>query len=840
VLELRSALRSLRRSPTFAAAAILMLALGIGANVAVFSLLDALMLRPLPVEHPQELVLVAPEELTSYREYELLRDRLPAFSALAVSFPVDRSNLMVNGPTGSPSSQPEPGTLCIGLVSANYFSTLGVKTAIGRTFLPDEDVSGGGHPVTIISHAYWTRRFQQSPDVLSRTVRLNGVTYAIVGVAAKGFTGELVGTATSIWVPFSMASQVMPEIPGGARRLPARIIGRLRSDMTIEQARAASDPVIRRGIAELGGANTTESMKHLAEMPLPLESLERGYSQRRDALRQPLTILMIGVALLLMVGCANLASLMLSRGAERRAEMALRRAIGANRSRLIRQLLFESSLIALPGCALALPVAIWAANAVALMAAVTPAGLGFQNASVLLEPRLDLRTAGMATALGILAALLSGIVPAIAESATAPLDALNAGSARLAGGGWRSRPTKLLVAVQIALSLMLLIGAGLFLRTLENLRSQPLGFEPDRLLLVWAVPGQTGRQDTALGALWDTIVERLHSVPGVVHVGASNYPVLHGFQFEPGDTGTVQLRVEGEPEKPTTLESARSFITPHFFAALGVPLNAGREFTDRDDATAPSVVIINEAAARFYFGRSDPIGRRVYFWWRAAPFEVVGVVNDFARGTPRDAGQPEFVTFFPYRDRESVGGGLSRLRTMVIAVRTQGDPAALADRIRGELRDIDPELPIIHVSTADDQLADVLAQDRLLASVSSFFGAAAVMLACMGVFAVLSYGVARRTAEIGVRMAVGATRADVIRLIVSESIAPLAGGVLLGVLLALAASRLVAARLYQVAPNDPATIGGAIAIIATVALLAAYLPARRASSIPPMFALRSE
>ena len=475
------------------------------------------------------------------------------------------------------------------------------------------------------------------------------------------------------------------------------------------------------------------------------------------------------------------------------------------------------------------------------MAATAPVSLAGQSGAVQLDARLDVATFAVTTLLCVLASIVCGILPAWSSASVAPSAALNAGSIRMTHGGWRFGPTQVLVTAQIALSIVLLIGSGLLLRTVTNLRSQRLGFERGNLLFVWTVPGQTGRQDTAIADLWRTLQERIAGLPGVTLVGASNQGILNGSLFVPGRTG-VSYTVDGEPPKPTGNLGTRSFITPGFFKTLGVDLVAGRDFTERDTETNPPVVIINEAMARFDFGDRSPIGRIVRFTGtKNIPVEVIGVVRDYVRSNPRGAPQDEFNTYHPYQDREALNRGQqSRLRSMMIAVRTAGDPVGLAEPIRREIRAIDAEIPILHINTALEQLDDVLAQDRLLAMLSTFFGLSAVLLASVGVFGVLSYGVARRTSEIGVRMAMGATRVGVLGMILRETLRPVAIGIGVGIPLAVAAGRLIGSRLFLVGPSDPATIALAAALVICVAALAGYLPALRASRIEPMAALRGE
>jgi predicted permease len=833
--------RMLRRSPGFTAVAVLSLALGIGANTAIFSILDALAFRTLPIAEPDRLVLLDTDQSIGLTRFARLREHLTGFSNVSAVWTIDRSNIIIGtGAADGRATQTDAGQARIGLASADYFSTMGVTLASGRTFTAEEERTE--RPVAVMSDAYWRRHFGRPPDVAGRSFRLNGETYDIVGVAPSGFTGEWVGVPTDVWVPFSLASRVMPEVPGGPQRFPRRVLARLEPGVTIDQAEASTRVLYRRILAEEAGAKVTpEELDQIARTRLDLQSLARGYSPQRRSFAQPLAILAVGVAVLLLIACANLANLLLARSAGRQREIAVRLAIGAGRSRLVRQMLTESMVLSAAGGVLGVLLALWAKKILMVMVAAAPVVLGGSGTGLSLELSFDIRALAFTIGVCVLAVLLFGTVPAFSSARIPLAGSLTSSSARLVAGA-RFGPSTLLVIAQIALSLLLLIGAGLFGRTLANLRAEDLGFERQHELLVWTVPGQTGRQDLALAGLWHTVRERLSAVPGVVSAAATNQAMLRGVDLEPGGSVSEPMRVEGEPAKPVAAVGFRSFITPGFFGTLGVPIVAGRDFTERDTETAPRVAIINEAMARFYFGDRSAVGRLVRFPWPTpAPVEIVGVAADYAKGTPRGAKRPEFATYFPYRDPEALNkGAQSRLRVMLVVIRTTGDPLAVADRVRAELRAIDPELPVLRINTTEQHVEDVLAQDRLVAVLSSVFGVIAVSMACLGLFGLISYRVARRTGEIGVRLALGATRRGILRMILAESSRLVVAGLGIGLICAFFLARLIATRLYGIGASDPLTVTAAMMLLVAVAAVAALIPARRAAGVDPLTALRSE
>ncbi len=836
--DLRYGLRALRKNPGFTAVATITLALGIGANTAIFTVIDALMLKRLPVRSPERLIRFeghyvnfvngVSDPRTSptfpHSTFEKFRALTQVFSDVSGGAEIDRSNVTINGPGGGLDG----GQVVVGMASGNYFSNLGVRAALGRTFTPDDDRVPGGHPVAVISYSYWERRFARAADVVGRTLTLSGVTYDIIGVAPKGFRGDWVGKPMDLWVPFMMASQVMPEVPGGPSRFPARVIGRLKPEVTREQAQAAAQVLHQQILLQEAGPNPSpERLKHIASWRVELAPAATGYSPQRQSFGQPLAILMIVVGLLLLIACANVANLLLARASARRREMAVRLALGAGRWRVIRQLLTESALLAASGGALGLLFAWWGTNALAASVRSGPVMSVLVSTTTDLDLRPDGRVFAFTAILCLGAAILFGLAPALRSSKVSLASALTGRGARTDRAGGRFGPGRALVIAQVALSLLLLVGAGLFARTLSNLKAQDLGFDQEHTLLVWMAPVQTGRHGSALAELCQTVKERLSSLPGALSASVSMGGVLDGRE---GGLPSEQITIQNQSPRPGLLAHVVS-VSPGFFKTVGMPLLQGRDFTEQDNETSPRVAVINETMARFFFGDQNPIGRR--FGGRpGGETEIVGVVKDAKTGAPRDN---RGVIYDPYRQNQRT----LRLNWSV-AVRAAGDPTSLTADVRQELRNIDPALPVLRINTIKQQLDDVLFQERLIAALSSLFGLLAVLLASLGLYGVVSYTVARRTNEIGIRLALGATPAGALRMILKESLALALAGVAIGIPMTLAATRLISSRLFGVGPADTLTIAAAAALLLAVAAMAALLPARRAAQVDPMAALRSE
>ncbi len=704
--DARYALRMLRRSPAVSAVVIGSLAIGIGANTVAFSLRDSLLARTLPVPRPSELVNVRalwpgsrPRSETPTWEFNGLRDGSASLMILAAVAVFDQSNVTLNSPDGTTL---DGGRSRVAIVSGNYFEMLQIPAATGRVLTPDDDRVRGGHPVAVLSGAYWRSRLAASPDVLGRTVTINRTPFTIVGVMPHGFTGDWIGRPVDVWVPTMMQGAVMIEAPDALIRPNdywLRQVGRLNPGVTRAGADAAMQPLYQRVMREGAAIASTVPLDSIAQQRLELVPGSRGFSPVRDALTR-FTLTLAGVAaLVLLTVSANVAGILLARSVSRQRELALRLAIGANRARLARQLVVEGLVLASIGGLLGTLLAAWCTRALATALATAPVQMFWASSSwQSYDVALSWRGLALTTGLSILAGTVCGLVPLLRARSKSFSPAL---SLRGDGGGVGSRllVSRLLVVAQIALALVILAAASLLARSLGSLREQPLGFDRDNLVLVWTQPSSTGRQGQALRDLWREATARIASLPGVAAAGAWNSQVLGGGMATPG-RAVEHIHVDGQPARLSPLPGGRTFVTPGIFTALGVPLLAGREFTDRDTETSPPVGIINETMARVYFEGENPVGRHVRFGSSTAPLvEIVGVVRDFEAGTPRGVGQRRMQTFFPYR--ASAGG---QLVIMCVAIRTLGDPAPLMTRVRETLRSVDPSLAVLEVNTVDQQL----------------------------------------------------------------------------------------------------------------------------------------
>jgi len=836
--DMRYAARMLARTPAFTAVAVLSLALGIGANTAIFSVVDALMLRSLAVHQPEHLVLLTNSSgnYVQYSMFEKLRDAAASTADLSAIIRTDRYNVGVGAAAGG-SSQVDGGPVRVALVSGNYFSTLGTATAMGRTLAPADDRPSGA-PVAVVSDDYWSRRFGKGADILGRTLTFGDTVYDIVGVAPRGFLGEWIGRPADVWIPIVRQPQIMIELPvGGLQNAPAVVIGRLNTDLARTQAvlQTAFERDMR---AQLGPSPTAPQLRQIAAAQIALASGARGLSPQRESFGRSLTMLMTAVGLVLVVACANIANLLLARSESRRREMAVRLAVGASRARLVRQVLTESVLLALLGGLVGVLVAQWATAALASFVRSGPVTGAAVVLSMDLDVHPDVRVLVFTAALCVVTGILFGLAPAFRGSRVSLSPALltrGPGADPFASRG-RLSLGKALVVVQVAVSLVLVVGAGLLVRTLRNLTLQELGFDRQHLVFVWALPGQTGGRGAGAAEFWRAAMDRVAMLPGVVSVSASNQGVLNGSDLSNLGSGPG-LRIDGEAQAPTGLPGLRSFIAPGFFKTMGIPLVAGRDFTEEDVATSPRGVIISQAMARHYFGNRDPVGRRIWFPEdTSAATAVIGVAGDFLVGGPRETARRPGYTYFSYRDREAP----RRLRTMTMAVRTAGDPMASADAIRRGLQGPPLQLPVLKIDTVGEQLSDILVQERMVTSLSTAFGSVSLLLACFGLYGVISYTVARRTNEIGIRMALGATRSGMVRAFMTESLALVVLGIVAGTVATIAVTRLIASRLFGVGAADPVTMAIGIMLVILAAALAAALPARRAARVDPMVALRFE
>src|SRR5262245_13487072 len=825
VHDLRFALRTLLKTPAFTLVVILTLALGIGANTAIFSLTDQLLLRLLPVKDPQQLVVLdgpgAFQGRTfnngtfSYPTYRDFRDRTSVFSGVIARFPAPLT-MMTDGRAERVSGE---------LVTGNYFDVLGVGAQLGRTLTPSDDMTPGAHPVAVLSHNYWMRRFAGDPSVLNRSITLNGSPMTIVGVAPPGFYGIVVGENPDVMVPVMMKAQMTPTWDDLQNRRSRwlTVMGRIKPGLSREQAEAAMNVVYRQINEEEITLNPTASKSfhdRFVARHLFLREGAKGQSDLRNQFSTPILVLMGMVGMVLLIACANVANLLLARGAARQKEVAIRLALGASRGAIVRQRLIESLALSGAGALLGLAVAWWTGT---LLLKTLP----FEEAARTMTAVPDGRVTAFAIAVACFTALLFGLAPALQSTRPALTSTLKDEAGSVVGGTGHARFRKALVVAQVGLSVLLLAGAALFARSLFNLKSLDPGFRSDQLLGFSIDPSLSGYSRERALAIFQQLEEQLGALPGVRSATASVIALMTDSNW------SSTVKVEGyQPKEGEDMNPDVNGVGPGFFATMGQPLLAGREFTVKDIAGAPKVAIINETMSKYFFGKDNPLGRHIG-WGRSegADIEIVGVVKDSKTTTLRQEAR-RFV-YTPYMQEAEIG-------QMTFYVRARSDASGIGASVRQAAQRVDPNLPIFDMKTMAVVMDESLFVERLVAALSVAFGGLATLLAAIGLYGVMSYSVSRRTREIGIRMALGAERNAVLWLVLREVAMMIGIGVGVGVPLALALSRVVQSQLFALSATDPLALAGAALLLATVALLAGYLPARRATHVDPMLALRYE
>jgi predicted permease len=811
--DLRYGARMLWRNPGFTLIAMLTLALGIGANTAIFSLADAVLLKSLPVERPEQLHFIARagshglEGAPPYPCFERFRDQNKTFEGLA-AFDDFKPRVTIDGQAEEVSGQH---------VSGNYFSLLGVRPFLGRTLTPaDDSIPGKGGLngfAGVISYNYWTRRFGGNPDVIGKVVQVGAHSVTIVGVTPPEFHGLYPGVEINLSVPMMIV---------GAEELAERYgwwfeaVGRLKPGVTVEQARVDLDTIFQPFMDELGFP-AEERREHHARIELPPAG--RGLDTLRRQYTAPLQALMGIVAVVLLIACANVANLLLARATARRKEFGVRLALGASRWRLLRQNFTESLLLAILGASLGLLMASWGID---LLIGFFSGGRNPLFLDAPLDGRVLLFTAGAA----LLTCLLFGIAPALQSARVNVGTTLkDSGDAHASS---RSAFGKSLVVAQVALSLLLLAGAGLFLRTLRNLENLDPGFRREGVLTMRINPPEGVYRGPRLAILWKEILERVERLPGVRSASLAAFNPLEGRDR------VIRIRIPGfTPGVERDLDIRLNQVSPGFFSTLGIAVTRGRAFTGSDGENAPRVALLNEAAARFYFGDRSPLGARISVNDRdAAPYEIIGVVKDSRYRNLRETDSR--LIYLP------TAQPLDRLGRLTLAVRAAGKPSEMAGALREEIRAAGSDLMITNVATLEEQAEQSLLQERLLATLALSFGLLALLLACVGLYGVISYDVSRRTREIGIRIALGAGRGDIFRLIVGQGVGITLIGVGVGLAAALALTRLLSSQLFGVSSRDPLTFAAVALLLTFVALMACYIPARRATKVDPMVALRTE
>jgi predicted permease len=820
--DVRYAARTLRASPAFSIAAVLTLALGIGANTAIFSAVNAIMLRALPVERPDELISLAavyPDNVEpfSYAAYRRFAVEGTRFADAIAASPVRRDTITIDGP---------PERMEYKWVSGNYFTTLGVPAAFGRTLLRADDRRPAGEPVAVLSDTYWTRRFGRDPSVIGRSFRLRTAVFTIVGIAPRGFLGETMGEAVDIWLPLSAQPGAPAWLWNGHSTTWLRILARRQPGVTLAQARAGLEPVYERIRSEIaGGTDSPDFRRSTLESRLAVSEASGGSSRLRDNLSKPLLILMGIVGLVLVVACANVANLMLARAAARRRETAVCLALGAARLRLVRHSLVEALLIAALGGLGGLFLGTWG---ISVLAALVSGAL-----PISLEVSPDWRVLAFTMLTSCATALVFGLLPALRAARIDPLPWLKAAGGP--GRGTARAPlARTLVVIQIAVSLVLLIAAGLFVRSLLKLKDIDTGYDPDRVLLFEVSPpvDEHRLRPEETRNLYRRLLAHAEGVPGVRGASASFTGVFGSGAW--GNAISVEGFVSRSGVTPRTFANS---ITPGYFEVLGIAVLRGRGFTHEDHDTARKVAVVNQTFARKFFGDADPIGKRVGLCTsrpcRTSPegmMEIVGLTEDAKYVDLREERRPMLYVPFTQNDH--------RLRE--VQVRTAGDPASVAATLHRALAGVDRRLGIVGMVPLRDQVDASILAEHLGAKLSATFGLIALGLAAVGLYGLIAYATTQRTAEIGIRMALGATRKDVLWLVVRDTLRLIFVGVLIGIPAGLAGARLLASQLYEVGPGDPVAVSLGLVPLLLVALLAGYLPARRAARISPLGALRCE
>ncbi|MGH9481946.1 MAG: ABC transporter permease [Terriglobales bacterium] len=852
--DLRYAVRMLANAPGFTAVALITLALGIGANTAIFTLINAALLRALPVGHPSQLALLTDpaaggmgfgtsggtRRLLAYSEYELLRDHDQAFSGLLAA---------ESSPTRNRVDWSLPGTAAAlepvwtKLVSNNYFKVLEVPAYRGRGFDPAQPARIGAEPFAVLSDGYWRRRFGRDPAAIGRTLRLNGHAFTVIGVAPPGFFGETVGDAPDLFFPLAMTAQVDPGMdrlhdPAGVSRMMwLQAMGRLKPGVSLTQAQAASNVVFLQAVQhQIGAATDAATRRNLLNQKLALTPGGRGASGVRDQFGDALVALFGLVGLVLLLAIVNLASLLLARATARQKEMGVRLALGAGRRRIIRQLLVESVLLSVLGGLLGTALALWGDGV--LLRLVSAAG-----GQVSLDLTPDARVLAFIAAVCLLTGVLFGLAPAL-RMARLDLNATLQASGR--GGSGRSRHVlgrfirgglplgKLLVVGQVTLSIVLLVGAGLFVRSLRKLSQVPLGFQPGHLVLFAMDGGAAGYRGQAAASLFHRLLAQVAAAPGVHSAALDDNGILTG-----NDCG-IPLSVAGytPPNRHPDFGVRCDAIAGDFFPASGIPILLGRPLNPRDDTGAQNVVI-NQTFARQVFAHRSPLGQLLHDTYpddKGAVYTVVGVAGDSKHNRLGETPAPRmYMPFFNGFAGAPDDSGF-------VLVRSQAAPAAVIPGLRQAIRSVDPNLPLPEFTPMRELIQESLATHELLAKLSSFFGALALLMAAIGLYGVMSYGIARRAPEIGVRMALGASPGSVLGMVLVETAVVVGLGIALGVPASLGGAKLMTSQihLFGIQFFDPAALATAGAILAVTALLAGFVPAWRASRVDPLAALREE
>jgi len=828
--DLRYALRTLKRSPLFAAVAILSLALGIGANTAIFTLIDQILLRQLPIREPERLVMLYQR---GSHNGSNMGDRMQ-------SYPIYRDYQMKAAPleevicrrlvSASVSVDNQTERVQAEMVSGNYFSMLGVRPAIGRVFSSEEDDRVyQGHPVVVLSYDYWVNRFARDKNVIGKKILVNNYPMTVVGVSAAGFAGMDPTRSPQIRVPVLMKVAMVPEwtwVEMSDRRTRwVQVFARLRPGYTVDSAKAPMQGLfhqIREYETTLPAAAkwSPYSREQFMRGTLNLEPAATGYSGLRNSFSKALIVLMCMVGLVLLIACANVANLMIARAFSRQKEIAIRLSIGASRGQLVRQLLVESLVLSFAGGVAGIFLAVTMTRG---LLALIPA----EGNPLLVNPEPDLRILLFTLTLTVMTGLLFGLIPALRASRPDLWTTLKDTVGSVAGGGGSLVLRQGLVAAQVALSFLLLFGAGLFVRSLQNLKTTETGFhELENLVTFQLAPALNGYDAPRVMHLYQELLDRVRGVPGVKSAALAAVPLLAGNEWD------SSMSVEGHKAKDgEDMQAFMNSLMPGYFTTMGTPMLEGRDFDLRDIKKDAKVAIVNSRFAKHFFGDQSAVGRHIGFGGgpdAKLDIEIVGVAADSLYEGPREGVRRQ--VFVP-----NWGKGQA-----AFYVRTTMGPSNAYGALRNAVRELDPSLPVYEMTTLAGQLDNTLLTERLIALLSAGFGLLATLLAAIGLYGVMAFVVARRTKELGIRIALGAQRSSVIWLVMREVLLLLGIGLAVGVPAAIGLGRYVAAQLYGITANDPWIAGTTIALLVTVASAAGLIPANRASRIDPILALRFE
>ena len=830
------AARVLRKSPAFASVAILSIALGVGANTAIFSVIDAVMLKSLPVRDPGQLVMVGDPtrvssrsqgsgrtDIFSYPFYERFRDSNGVFSDVYASGRSEQ--LDVAFPDGKAAGSATDSSPRGRFVTGNFFSVLGVPALIGRTFTDQETRVPGTAPVMVISYGYWERQFARDPAIVGQNLNINRSAFTVIGVTPRDFFGDIVGAPTDIWIPITMEAQANP----GHDYLKTTnvswllLMGRLKPGVSLQQGAARVRVVVPQIIKDqFQSLDSPEVLREVLKKNVDVSPGAKGFSRLRKQFSMPLMTLMGIVGLVLLICCSNVANLQLARAVSRGREMGLRIAVGAGQARLVRQLLTESLLVAFAGGAVGLLLAWWGS---ALLVR-----LESQSSVMPIDIHVDAPVLLFTALVSIAAGFIFGLAPAWKTTRLDVVSSLKTSKSGQADGFTRAFG-KLLILSQIVFSVMLLVLAGLFIRTLRNLENVDVGYNRDGLVLAEIDSTAGGYQDAQVNQLTRNIIERLEQIPGVRTASVSENGLFSGTD------SNSNVQVEGfTATKRADLLNDSDRVGPKYFQVVGTPVLAGRGIGPEDSETSTKVAVINEKMAHFYFPKIDPIGRHIFDGdgKDRVAFTIVGVVRDAKQQDLREATPRRFYTaYLQHRDKDPIDA-------INFEIRTSPGAGNIAETVRRTIKAANPSLPIYSIKSADDLIGDDLRQERMIAKLSGFFGALALTLAAIGLYGVMSYITARRTMEIGIRFALGAPRLSVMGMVLKDTLRLVAAGLAIGIVASALIARLFASGLFGLAAFDPLTSISAACVITVAAAIAAYLPAWRASRVDPMVALRHE